>query len=94
MAQSYFRPVIDALAGYTPGEQPKIQNLIKLNTNENPYPPAPGVADVLRNIDLDRMRRYPDPWSRTHSARWWKYYEDAIHCLSVNPEVRRKLAKI
>ena len=61
MAQSYFRPVVDALAGYTPGEQPKIQNLIKLNTNENPYPPAPGVADVLRNIDLDRMRRYPDP---------------------------------
>ena len=39
--KSYFRKEIDALAGYTPGEQPKMENLIKLNTNENPYPPSP-----------------------------------------------------
>ena len=44
--------------------------------------------------DWKHLRRYPDPWSRTNSERWWKYYEDAIHCLSVNPEVRRKLAKM
>ncbi len=46
---------------YTPGEQPKKQKMIKLNTNENPYPPAPGVARALRELDTDRMRLYPDP---------------------------------
>lgn len=48
---------------YTPGEQPKIRDLIKLNTNENPYPPAPGVLDALRGLDGDSVRRYPDPAS-------------------------------
>ena len=45
---------------YVPGEQPQ-HKVIKLNTNENPYPPAPGVAKVLREMDADRMRLYPDP---------------------------------
>ncbi len=59
--KSYFRPEIDAIAGYVPGEQPKINNLIKLNTNENPYPPSPAVAEVLKNFDIAMLRRYPDP---------------------------------
>ena len=59
--KSYFRKEIDAIAGYTPGEQPKMSNLIKLNTNENPYPPSPQVMEVLRNFDPARLRRYPDP---------------------------------
>lgn len=59
--KSYFRKEIDAIAGYAPGEQPKITNLIKLNTNENPYPPSPEVVKVLRNFDPARLRRYPDP---------------------------------
>ena len=46
---------------YTPGEQPKIKNIIKLNTNENPYPPAPAVEGALRNMDADAFRKYPDP---------------------------------
>ena len=46
---------------YVPGEQPKGQNLIKLNTNENPYPPAPGVAKALQEMDVDALRKYPDP---------------------------------
>ena len=46
---------------YTPGEQPKDANVIKLNTNENPYPPAPGVARALKEIDAEKLRRYPDP---------------------------------
>lgn len=46
---------------YVPGEQPKIQNIIKLNTNENPYPPALGVVRALREMDTDLLRRYPDP---------------------------------
>ena len=45
---------------YVPGEQPQ-GNVIKLNTNENPYPPAPGVRTALQNMDTDLMRRYPDP---------------------------------
>ncbi len=46
---------------YTPGEQPKLEQMIKLNTNENPYPPAPGVEKVLREFDVKRLRMYPDP---------------------------------
>ncbi|MBD8969712.1 MAG: histidinol-phosphate transaminase [Ruminococcus sp. SR1/5] len=46
---------------YTPGEQPNQPDMIKLNTNENPYPPAPGVEKVLREMDTDTMRLYPDP---------------------------------
>ncbi len=46
---------------YTPGEQPDQPDMIKLNTNENPYPPAPGVREALKNLDIDAMRLYPDP---------------------------------
>ena len=48
---------------YTPGEQPKIRDLIKLNTNENPYPPSPKVMEALRALDREALRRYPDPAS-------------------------------
>lgn len=48
---------------YTPGEQPKIRDLIKLNTNENPYPPSPRVRKALSNLDTEALRRYPDPAS-------------------------------
>ena len=46
---------------YTPGEQPNETDMIKLNTNENPYPPAPGVEKVLKAMDTDTLRLYPDP---------------------------------
>ena len=46
---------------YVPGEQPKLDKMIKLNTNENPYPPAPGVFEALKEFDADRLRLYPDP---------------------------------
>lgn len=45
---------------YVPGEQPQ-NRVVKLNTNENPYPPAPGVERALREMDTDRLRLYPDP---------------------------------
>lgn len=48
---------------YTPGEQPSDVNIVKLNTNENPYPPAPGVGRALKNVDADLLRLYPDPTS-------------------------------
>lgn len=46
---------------YTPGEQPKNENVVKLNTNECPYPPSPMVAEVLNHQNKDRFRLYPDP---------------------------------
>lgn len=46
---------------YVPGEQPQDKSVIKLNTNENPFPPAPGVQRVLRSMDVDSLRLYPDP---------------------------------
>ena len=49
------------LEAYTPGEQPKSRGVVKLNTNENPYPPSPECAKVLAAFALDRLRRYPDP---------------------------------
>ena len=52
---------IRSVVPYTPGEQPNRPQMIKLNTNENPYPPAPGVRAVLDGFDEDRLRLYPDP---------------------------------
>ena len=49
------------LEAYVPGEQPKSKDVVKLNTNENPYPPSPACAKTLKSFDLDRLRRYPDP---------------------------------
>lgn len=46
---------------YVPGEQPSQRGIIKLNTNENPYPPAPGVRKALQELGEDALRRYPDP---------------------------------
>lgn len=46
---------------YVPGEQPKEKDIIKLNTNENPYPPSPKVAEVIREFSTDILRKYPDP---------------------------------
>lgn len=59
----YWSPSIQSLVPYTPGEQPQVEGLIKLNTNENPYPPAPGVTRALRDFETDRLRLYPDPES-------------------------------
>lgn len=52
---------VQKLEAYVPGEQPKIKGIVKLNTNENPYPPSPRCAKALAAFDLDRLRRYPDP---------------------------------
>src|SRR5690554_7120955 len=59
----FWSPRVRELTPYVPGEQPR-ERLIKLNTNENPYPPAPGVGAVLREYRTDDLRLYPDPESR------------------------------
>ncbi len=58
----HLRDNIRAMSGYVPGEQPRDGAFVKLNTNENPYPPSPRVFEVLREaLTGDRLRRYPDP---------------------------------
>ncbi len=81
MKKSYFRPEIDRMAGYVPGEQPKLTRLVKLNTNENAYPPSPKLQAILAGFDLDRLRRYPDPNAdalREAIARRWGVKVDQV----------------
>lgn len=60
---SYALENIERMNGYVPGEQPQVAGLIKLNTNENPYPPSPKVLAALRSAVDGRLRLYPDPQS-------------------------------
>src|SRR6266487_111418 len=58
----HVRSNIRAMAGYVPGEQPRDGEYVKLNTNENPYPPSPRVFEAIRAaLTGDRLRKYPDP---------------------------------
>ncbi len=60
----FWSPEVRELEPYVPGEQPKIQNLLKLNTNENPYPPSPKVVEAVQKVlanAADVLRLYPDP---------------------------------
>ena len=76
---SFFQPHIDALAGYMPGEQPQAGKFIKLNTNENPYPPAPAVRQAILGV-LDRgLEKYPDPMATSFRIR-------AAQVLGVEPD--------
>lgn len=59
--RSLVRPLVRNLHAYVPGEQPKIRGLIKLNTNENPYPPSPKVLQAVRAATDERLRLYPNP---------------------------------
>ncbi len=59
---------------YVPGEQPKLTNLVKLNTNEFPYPPAPAVQSAIAEFDYDKMRLYPDPCITDLTAAVAKFY--------------------
>lgn len=68
--ENYIRKVTP----YTPGEQPDKENMVKLNTNECPYPPAPQVAEALRNFDSDLLRLYPNPDARILVEEIAKYY--------------------
>lgn len=61
---SFQRPHIEAMQGYVPGEQPQSASVIKLNTNENPYPPSPLVEEALNTLDIANLRRYPPPTAK------------------------------
>ena len=76
---SYFRPEIEAIAGYVPGEQPQAGKFIKLNTNENPYPPSPAVARAIAAVLERGLSRYPDPMADGFRRR-------AAEVLGVEPD--------
>jgi histidinol-phosphate aminotransferase len=57
----FWSELVHELTPYTPGEQPRLQNLVKLNTNENPYGPSPKVRAAIEAANTDDLRKYPDP---------------------------------
>jgi len=76
---SFFRPSIDRIAGYTPGEQPQDSGWIKLNTNENPYPASPRVLAALEAAVHGRLNMYPDPLGT-------KFRQAVARHLNVDPD--------
>ena len=63
------------LSPYTPGEQPKENNFIKLNTNESPFPPSPKVLDILSREEVGKLNLYPDPTCRDLTEAAAEYYD-------------------
>lgn len=76
---SLFRPDIDRIAGYTPGEQPQEAGWVKLNTNENPYPPSPKVVEAITLAAQGRLNLYPDPLAT-------KFRKAAAEVFGVDPD--------
>jgi histidinol-phosphate aminotransferase len=72
----FWSPVVRGLSPYVPGEQPKLDNLIKLNTNENPYPPSPRAL-VAISAAADRLHLYPDPRATSLRETIAAYYDVA-----------------
>src|SRR5213594_3154319 len=72
--RSLIRPLVRDLRAYTPGEQPKIKGLIKLNTNENPYPPSPKVLKAIRKGADQRLRLYPNPTAETLRVKLARFH--------------------
>jgi len=80
---TYFRENIEAMKGYVPGEQPDDPAIIKLNTNENPYPPSPRVMETIAALQPEYLRRYPDPVAnpfRDTAAKVFGVSRDQVIC--------------
>ena len=75
---SFLRPEIDAMAGYVPGEQPQSDEFVKLNTNENPYPPSEAVVRAIESAARRALRKYPDPTAEA-------FRQKAAEVLGVEP---------
>lgn len=81
MALDFVRSTVRKMAGYTPGEQPGAgERVVKLNTNENPFPPSPKVVQAIRELEPEMLRRYPDPNARAFCVA-------AAKVLDVEPEM-------
>lgn len=72
--KSLVRPLVREMHAYVPGEQPKIKGLIKLNTNENPYPPSPKVLAAVKAAVDGRLRLYPNPTAENLRAKLAKLH--------------------
>lgn len=70
----YLNPGIEAMAAYVPGEQPRDKAYIKLNTNENPYPPAPSVVAAMTAAEVEDLRLYSDPTAKVLKEKLAKLY--------------------
>jgi histidinol-phosphate aminotransferase len=87
---SYFRENIEKMAGYEPGFQPLNTDVVKLNTNENPYPPSPKVIEAIKNITLEQLRRYPQPIADTFreaTAEVFRIEPENIICVNGGDEL-------
>lgn len=81
MSAPLIRPAVQALEAYTPGEQPQGKTYIKLNTNENPYPPSPRVVNAVREAASADLRLYPDPVAnqlRDRAAATYGVHRDQV----------------
>ncbi|MGB3972592.1 MAG: histidinol-phosphate transaminase [Peptococcia bacterium] len=86
----YWSRAVHSCQPYTPGEQPRGQSFIKLNTNENPYPPAPSVLKAIKEKSNDSLRLYPDPEClelRQTIAEYYGLDVDAVFCGNGSDEV-------
>ncbi|MFQ3231153.1 MAG: histidinol-phosphate aminotransferase [Reinekea sp.] len=72
---TFWSPLVRELDPYVPGEQPKGQNLVKLNTNENPFPPSPRVRQAISDNEILALRLYPDPDSSRLKKTIAEYYQ-------------------
>jgi histidinol-phosphate aminotransferase len=76
MALDFVRPTIRSMDGYAPGEQPGAgERVVKLNTNENPFPPSPRVVQAIHQMEPEMLRRYPDPNARSFCAAAAKVHD-------------------
>lgn len=71
----FWSPIVNTLTPYVPGEQPKVDNLIKLNTNENPYPPSNKVLEAIKSAADDKLKLYPDPNADALKQTIANYYQ-------------------
>ena len=79
----FWSPIVHRLTPYVPGEQPKLSNLVKLNTNENPYPPSPKVLEAIRQETHGGLKLYPDPNADRLKEAIGRYYDVAPRCVFV-----------
>ncbi|VAW46740.1 Histidinol-phosphate aminotransferase, partial [hydrothermal vent metagenome] len=76
---SFWSQLVHTLTPYVPGEQPKVDNLIKLNTNENPYPPSPKALAAMKAEVGEVLKRYPDPNAEALKESIAQYYQLKTH---------------
>ncbi|MFL5240985.1 MAG: histidinol-phosphate transaminase [Gemmataceae bacterium] len=81
---NFVRPNVRAMAGYVPGEQPRGGAYIKLNTNENPYPPSPRVFEAIQSaLTGDCLRKYPDPLGNTFRQAAARVHQVDPECILI-----------